>query len=456
MGTAPDISQPDIAQPETANRLNRPDQPLAVFEESRRRIERASKYMPGGVSSNFRIGMVPHPLVFERAEGPYLFDADGNRLVDYYLGMGPMILGHNFAPVRRAVEQQLERGFLYGGQSGLEEEAAELFCAMVPCAEKLRFCSSGSEAVQAALRIARAATGRRTVIKFEGHYHGWFDGILVSVAPQADQAGDRAHPTPIPGSIGQDPTAWGSVEVLPWNDLSLLEARLAAGDVAAVIMEPAMCNAGAIFPKPGYLEGARAACTKAGTVLIFDEVILGFRVSPGGAQKVFGVTPDLATFAKAVASGFPVAAVAGRADLLDVFTKGAVHGGTYNSQPVAMAATVASLRALQDGSAIAGIAPHGTRLMDGIAAALKSAGITATVTGFPQVFHVAFGLDKPAQEWRDLLRMDKPRYIKFCGELLKRRVRALERGAWFLSTTHDSLAIDETLAAVAEAAREVA
>jgi glutamate-1-semialdehyde 2,1-aminomutase len=164
-----------------AERLNRPEAPFATFEESRRRIARAAQFMPGGVSSNFRIGMVPHPLVFDRAEGPYLIDADGNRLIDYYLGMGPMILGHNAEAVRRAVADQLDRGFLYGGQSALEAEAAELLCAIVPCAEKLRFCSSGSEAVQAALRIARAATGRRTVLKFEGHYHGWFDSVLVSV-----------------------------------------------------------------------------------------------------------------------------------------------------------------------------------------------------------------------------------------------------------------------------------
>jgi glutamate-1-semialdehyde 2,1-aminomutase len=246
------------------------------------------------------------------------------------------------------------------------------------------------------------------------------------------------------------------VEVLPWNDLPLVEARLAANDVAAVIMEPAMCNAGAILPLPGYLEGVRTACSRTGTVLIFDEVITGFRVAPGGAQQLFGVTPDLATFAKAVASGFPVAAVAGRAELLDVFTQGAVHGGTYNAQPIAMAAALATLRALADGRAIASIAPHGARLMQGIAAALQAANIPATVTGFPQIFHVAFGLGEPARDWRDLTRMDRPRYVRFCGELLKRRVRVLERGAWFLSTTHDRMVIDETLAAVAEAAREVA
>jgi glutamate-1-semialdehyde 2,1-aminomutase len=447
------VAVPDEA---LAERVNATRPPFAEFEGSKRRIAAASRHMPAGVSSNFRVGMAPHPLVFDRAEGPWLFDVDGNRLIDYYLGMGPMILGHNPKAVRDAVVEQLDRGFLYGGQSPVEAEAAELFCALVPCAEKLRFCGSGSEAVQAALRLARAATGRRIVLKFEGHYHGWFDSVLVSVAATPDNAGDPAHPNRNPGSAGQDETAWGNVEVLAWNDLPALEARLAERDVAAVIMEPAMCNAGAIAPAAGYLEGARQACSRAGTVLIFDEVITGFRVAPGGAQQLLGVTPDLATFGKCLANGFPVAAVAGRADLMDLFTSGAVHGGTYNAQPVSMAATLVTLRALADGRVMRAIEPHGRRLMDGVAAALKAAGVPAVVAGFPQIFHVAFGLTAPATNYRDLMRMDRARYVRFCVELLKRRVRVLERGAWFLSVTHDSLVIDETLAAVAEAAAEAA
>ncbi len=215
-----------------------------------------------------------------------------------------------------------------------------------------------------------------------------------------------------------------------------------------------MLNSGAILPLPGYLERVRAACTKAGTVLIFDEVITGFRVAPGGAQALFGVTPDLATFGKCLANGFPVAAVAGRADLVDGFaTGGIVHGGTYNTQPVAMAATVATLKALADGKVMDAIAPRGRRLMAGIAAALESAGIAATVTGFPQIFHVGFGLTRPARHWRDLLAVDRARYVRFTGELLKRRVRALERGAWFLSIAHDDGVIDRTIEAVADAAK---
>lgn len=446
----------DVTEAASSDRINMASQPLASFEESRRRIAAASRFMPAGVSSNFRTGMTPTPLVFERGEGAHLVDVDGNRLIDYYLGMGPMILGHNPESVRRAVVEQLDRGFLYGGQSPVEAEAAELFCQLVPCAEKLRFCGSGSEAVQAALRLARAGTGRKVIVKFEGHYHGWFDSVLVSVAATAQNAGDPAHPNRNPGSTGQDEIAWGNVEVLPWNDLPTLEARLAKGDVAGVIMESAMCNAGAIMPGEGYLEGVRAACTRAGTVLIFDEVITGFRLAPGGAQQRFGVTPDLATFAKAIANGFPVAAVAGRADLLDLFaTGGAVHGGTYNAHPACMAATLATLKALADGSVIKGIEPHGRRLMEGISQILADAGIPAVVTGFPQIFHVAFGLTEPARNYRGLMAMDRPRYVRFCGELLKRRVRVLERGAWFLSSEHDGLVIDETLAAVAQAAKEV-
>ena len=434
---------------------NRAQRSPASFEESKRRIAAASHYLPGGVSSNFRLGMVPTPLVIERAEGPYLFDVDGNRLIDYYLGMGPMILGHNPPTVRRAVLAQLERGLLYGAQSLLEAEVAELLCGLVPCAEKLRFAGSGSEAVQAALRLARAATGRSVIVKFEGHYHGWFDSILVSVAATPGNAGDADHPNRNPGSTGQDPTAWGNVEVLGWNDLAAVERRLSVGDVAAVIMEPAMCNAGAILPRDGYLQGIRDACSRAGTVLIFDEVITGFRVAAGGAQELFGVTPDLATFGKCLANGFPVAAVAGRAELLDLFvTGGAVHGGTYNAQPVSMAASLATLQALADGRVLQEIAPLGKRLMDGIADRLAEAGIPAVVSGFPQIFHVAFGLSSPATSYRDLMRMDRARYIRFCGELLKRRVRVLERGAWFLSAEHDEQIIDETLAAVSDAAAE--
>ncbi len=366
-----------------------------------------------------------------------------------------MILGHNPAALTQAVKTQIESGILFAGQTAVEAEAARLVCELVPCAERMRFGSSGSEVDQAALRVARAATGRKKVIKFEGHYHGWFDNVLWSTAPSLDAAGPYEAPNAVAGSKGQLEDTADTLVVLPWNDLELLAERLAQGDIAAVIMEAAMCNAGAVHPAAGYLEGVREACTRHGTILIFDEVITGFRLAPGGAQQRFGVTPDLATFGKAIANGFPVAAIAGRADLLDMFsTGGVVHGGTYNSQPIAMAATVATLKALQP-SLYQTIDKTGTRLMTGMRDIFAREGVKAVVEGFPQVFHVAFGLEEPARSYRDLARMNKPAYIAFTTALLQRGVRALERGAWFMSVEHDDTVIDRTLNAVEDAARQL-
>lgn len=428
--------------------------PLLTFDKSRAAIERNSQWMAGGVSSNFRLNIAPTPLVFESGDGPYLNDIDGNRLIDYYLGMGPMILGHKPKALTDAVSAQMEKGILFGGQTEVEAEAARLICEMVPCAERMRFGGSGSEVIQAALRISRAATGREKILKFEGHYHGWFDNVLWSTAPPREHLEGSNDPAPFPGSAGQLASAGDAIAVLPWNDLAALEARLAKGDIAAVIMEAAMCNAGAIQPREGYLEGVREACTKTGTILIFDEVITGFRVGPGGAQEKFGVTPDLSTFGKAIANGFPVAAIAGRADLIDLCKGKVLHGGTYNAQPLAMAATVATLKSLTP-ELYAGIAVNAERLMDGLRKIFSDAGVTATVTGFPQIFHLGLGLERPANDYRDLLALNKPGYIALTTEMMRRGVRVLERGAWFMSSEHDAGVVDETLAATAEALKAV-
>ncbi|HEX4271942.1 MAG TPA: aspartate aminotransferase family protein [Rhizomicrobium sp.] len=425
------------------------------FDRSAALIAENAKYIAGGVNSNFRIGMAGGPLVFERGEGPYLFDADGNRLIDYYCGMGAMILGHSPAPVQQAVKQQVDNGLLYAAQSPIEFEAAKILCDNIPSAQRMRFGSSGSEVAQAAFRLARTATGKRIILKFEGHYHGWFDNILWSTAPGENAAGPEDAPVLVPGSKGQDLEDAVGLDVIGWNDLARLEARLAKGDVAGVIMEPAMCNQGAITPAPGYLEGALAACRKHGAILIFDEVITGFRLSRSGAQARFGVTPDLSIFAKAMANGFPVSAIVGRADLLDMFvTGGVVHGGTFNAQLVTMAAMVATQKALTP-EGYEAASKRGVRLRDGIAAILKDAGIKAQVTGFELMFHVGFGLEAPARNYRDLLKSDKALYVKFCHALLKRGVRALERGAWFVSFAHDDAAIDATLDAVRGAAKDI-
>lgn len=429
---------------------------MAGFNLSRLAMAKAERHIPGGVNSNFRYGISPTPLVIERGEGCHVVDIDGNRLIDYYLGMGPMILGHNPAAIIAAAKRQLDKGIIFAGQTEVEFEAARLVCELVPCAEKVRFGSSGTEVIQAGLRLGRAATGRSKILKFEGHYHGWLDNVQWSVAPGPDVCGTIDRPNKVAGSPGQDLLSGDNIEVLVWNDLAAVEARLSKGDIAAVIMEPAMCNTSVVAPREGYLEGVRAACTREGTLLIFDEVITGFRLSVGGAQKYFGVTPDLATFGKAIANGFPVAALAGRADLMERFVSQKVmHGGTYNAHPLNMAATVATLEALAHGGVYERIDRHGRMLMSGIKDILDKRSITARVQGYPGIFHVAFGVSGPIQSFRDTLSSDRSRYTKFTTALLEKGVRALERGAWFLSSEHGDAEINRTLDAVEHAADAV-
>jgi glutamate-1-semialdehyde 2,1-aminomutase len=427
--------------------------PIMKFEQSRKRMADARRHLAGGVSSNFRLGISPTPLVIMRGEGAVLLDADGNQLIDYYLGMGPMILGHSPARVMQAVRDQLANGILFAAQTEIEFEAARLVCELVPCAERVRFASSGTEAVQAAIRLARAATGRKIVVKFEGHYHGWLDNILWSVAP-GDNAGPPDHPNHVPGSAGQDGLAGVHTEVMEWNVLDRLVERVERGDVAAVIMEPAMCNSSAIPPRPGYLEGVREACSRSGTVLIFDEVITGFRLGIAGAQGKFGVTPDLAVFGKAIASGFPVSALAGRAALMDLTHGGGVlHGGTYNGNPLGMAATVATLTELVTSDGYAAIERNGRRLMEGISSLMRDYQVVACVQGFPGIFHLALGTSEPSETYRDSRRADRKEYVRFATAMVERGVRVLERGAWFLSVAHDEAIIDRTLAAVEDSIR---
>jgi glutamate-1-semialdehyde 2,1-aminomutase len=418
-----------------------PNTPTLTFTLSEQRIAEAQKLMPGGVGSDFRLGISPTPLVIERGDGAELWDLDGNRLIDYYLGMGPMILGHRPQAVVDAVTDQLQAGFLFAAQSEIEYRAAELVTAMVPCADMVRFGSAGTEAVQAALRLARAATGRQTIVAFEGHYHGWLDNVLWNRGEDG---------TPTPKSKGQDPDAGLHWELHTWNRADELVERLEKGDVAGVIMEPSMCNSSAIRPAPGYLEAVRDACDRTGTVLIFDEVITGFRIGPGGAQGRLGVTPDLAVFGKAIANGFPVSALAGRRELMEQIggAGGVIHAGTYNGQAVGMAATVATLSALQDGSVYEVIEERGTWLMEELATLFEHHGVPAVIQGWPQIFHVAFGTTDPITEFGDLKRTDPAMYVRFTSGLMRRGVRLLERGAWFLSSEHDDDILAETLEAV--------
>lgn len=413
------------------------------FSTSKRIVEEGSHFVAGGVNSNFRYGAPPNPLVFTKAQGSHLIDADGNDYIDYVLGMGAMILGHSPKSVISAATEQLQNSLLVAGQTPLEYQAAEKLTELVDSAELVRFASSGTEAIHAAFRIARATTKRMKIIKFEGHYHGWTDNALISVAPDLSVAGDRTNPNPILGSEGQETTE--NIVVLPWNDIELLERHIRVGDIAAVITEPIMFNNGGIFPLAGYLERMRELCDETGTILIFDEVITGFRVSEGGAQKVLGIKPDLSIFGKALANGFPVAAVVGRRDLFELVSSGKVlHGGTYNSQSVSMAATLATLTEVQSGEPHRKIAELQAHLVAGLREACDRVGLVYEIVGFPAVFQMRFGLKGPS-DYRTALGVDRTKYMEFAARMLLRGIRILPRGTWFLSSAHTIEDIDKTL-----------
>ncbi|MGH7919320.1 MAG: aspartate aminotransferase family protein [Candidatus Dormibacteraceae bacterium] len=434
--------------------------PAPRYARSTALHRRAGQTMPGGVNSNFRLGGTPVPLFWSSGQGAHLTDADGNDYVDYVLGMGPAILGHRPAPVVEAVAAALDLGQTLAGQHEIEIELAELIVRALPSAEQVRVASSGSEAVQLALRIARAATGRQLVLKFEGHYHGWLDTVMVSTSPALADAGPDDAPVPVLQSAGQSAAAASDVRVLPWNDAAAVERFMAAHgpEVAAVIMEPILCNTSVILPRAGYLEGVLDQVRRAGSVLIFDEVITGFRVGPGGAQALLGVTPDLTVLGKALGAGFPVAAVAGRRDLMELTAAGGVvHGGTYNANLVSASAAREALRLLTDpaGDLHRRMTEAGARLIEGLRELGATIDPSLRVQGLGTVFNTAFTNGVEVADYRSYQRADAGRLRRFLRALQDRGVRVTSRGTWFLSSAHDSTDIDRTLDAAADALRAV-
>jgi glutamate-1-semialdehyde 2,1-aminomutase len=415
----------------------------------------AETVIAGGVNSNVRLlGSAP-PLCFAVAQGAHLIDLDGNDYIDYALGMGPAILGHAPKAVTHAVADSLNQGQLYAGQSVLEADLARRLQQHVPGAELVRIGMTGSEMVQAAVRLARAATGRTRLVKFAGHYHGWFDNVLtneVSFIPGSGADLRNAQPQ----TEGQSRAALADTVVLPWNDLDTLRGYLQryGTDTAALIMEPVMCNTGVIPPGVGYLQGVRKLCDEHGVLLIVDEVITGFRLGLGGAQALFKVTGDLAIFAKALGGGIPIAALTGRRALMARFGTGSVnHSGTYNANVPALAAGIATLDALaaDRGAAYSRIEKTGRALMEGMRALAKESGDELIVQGYPSVFHTAFGGLSSITSLADYQRCDEPRKKSFLEALTERGVRPTARGTWFVSAAHGDAEVDATLAAVREA-----
>lgn len=415
-------------------------------------LERARGSLAGGVSSPFR-AKAPQPLYFENGCGARLRDVDGNEYIDYQLAWGPNILGYANPKLVEAMRAQAEKPLTYGAQHELEIEVAERIQRMVPCAERVMFTSSGSEAVQLVHRLARAAKGRELILKFEGHYHGWMDSALISYHPPAHAVGPLERPEPVLPSKGQVANAADNTVIAPWNRLDILEQILDAhaGRVAAVMMEAVLCNSGCLMPLPGYLEGVRDLCRKHDCLLVFDEVITGFRMGPGGAQKHFGIAPDLASFGKAVAGGAPLSVVAGRRDVMELmYTGGVAFGGTFNGNPLVLGAANATLGELErdSGALLEQANRSGERLMEGIRASAARHGVPLQVTGFGTAFALHFTGRTELTHYRDTFDDDGAKLQRFLITALGSGVIGVPDGRFYTSCAHTPADIDETIAVV--------
>lgn len=429
------------------------------WRRSRELLERARRSLAGGVSSPFR-AKVPAPLYFEDGQGSRLRDADGNWYIDYTLGWGPNIHGYRHPAVVEAVRRAAEGPHTYGAQHTLEFLVSEKIQSLMPCAERVSFTCSGTEAVQLAWRLCRAYTGRNLILKFEGHYHGWMDSALISYHPRPEEAGPPDAPAPVAPSAGQVPNAVENVAVAPWNSLEAVERIFAqkGNEIAAVVMEPVLCNSGCILPLPGYLDGVRQIAHRHGSLLMFDEVITGFRLALGGAQQFYGVVPDIATFGKAVAGGLALSGVAGRAEILELTAHGGVaFGGSFNGNPIVLAGALATLEILSKdgGAALQHAHRTGESLMNGISELARRHNLPLLVTGFGAAFAIHFTRRTELRNYRDLFDDDPILLRRLSVALLEEGVNILPDGRLYVSTVHSEADVHETIAAFDDAFKRI-
>lgn len=418
---------------------------------SRELFEKAKHWMPGGVSSPVRAfkAVGGTPVFIDRAEGPYLYGADGTRYVDYVGSWGPAILGHAQPDVVKAVQEAAARGASYGAPTAQETELAELVASFFPSIEMIRFVSSGTEAVMGALRVARGFTGRDLVVKLEGCYHGGADYLLV-------KAGSGLATFGVPTSAGVPASIASTTRVAPYNDIGAIEKLFEAeGDqIAAVILEPVAGNMGAIAPEPGYLEALRAITEKHGALLVFDEVMTGFRVAPGGAQERYGVTPDLTTLGKIIGGGLPMGAYGGRREIMaKVAPEGPVYqAGTLSGNPLAVAAGLATLRHLREPGLYDRLEQASARLENSFRSAIERRGAAITVQRVGSMI-TPFFCEGPIRRWDDASKSDTEAFGRWHAAMLARGVHwpPAQFEAGFVSLAHDEEALAATERAFEEA-----
>lgn len=423
---------------------------------SQEAMRRASTVLARGAASAVRLRTTAPTLVMASADGATVTDIDGNGYVDYVLGLGPVILGHRPPAVLESVRQSLETAVVFGGQHVAERQLGEQVVAALPSADVVSLVSTGSEAVHFAIRIARARTGRRRIVKFDGHYHGWLDPVFVNSPWMTPIAASPARAThAVAGQHADD-----DVTVVRWHDADDLERALAGDDaVAAVIMEPIPCNFGTLRPDDDYVQAVEDLCRHHGALLIFDEVLTGFRLALGGAQEVLDARPDLTIASKALASGFPIAVVAGTRDAMAPAIDGPVRpAGTYNGTPSSVAAaraTLGELSARRDE-----IYPRldrlGRALADGIRGAASEAGAPVSVNQIGSVLQLFWGLDRPVRTYADACRDDRRRVAELAGRLLDHGVHVPERGLLLLCAAHTEAHVDMTIDAFRVVLRDMA
>ncbi len=434
----------------------RPTQPVSSYrlEASHQAFLRANKVIPGGVNSPARaFGAVGgEPPFMARAEGQYLYDIDENQYIDYIGSWGPMILGHGRPEVKRAVTDALEFGSSFGAPTLREVDIAEAVVAAVPSISKVRFVSSGTEAAMSAVRLARGATGRDKLIKMKGHYHGHVDALLV-------EAGSAATTLGTPNSPGVTAGATADTLLCEFNDIDAVRDTFARfpGQIAAVLLEPVAGNMGLVPPRPGYLEALREITRKEGSILLFDEVMTGFRLALGGAQERFGVTPDVTALGKIIGGGLPAAAYGGSAEMMNfVSPAGPVYqAGTLSGNPLAMAAGLKTLELLRDERPYDRLEAISARLEDGLKKVASDAGVPHVVQRVGSMLTLFFN-DRPVWNYTDAKRSDTALFGKFFWGMLARGVYlpCSQFEAAFVSAVHTEADVDHTIEAAAEALRD--